>query len=197
MNASTQSSIAELRDGATQLADRPCKIVFFWEDFDAAIHARKSFDSVVEHFSGGRPVAASTWSFSMLESPEFNASVLMDASRADVIVVAARGDEEVSARIASWLEICVMREEGPPAVVVALHDDRLKDNGGAAPFCSSVKKITKRQGASFACSKDLKGNVARGSRKRAPRCDAHPTIHLGEPARAADAGIHRWSGIND
>ncbi len=197
MNFSPKSFHSDYTPTVPKRSRETCKIVVFWENFDGAIHARVAFDSIVQRLSGGRPVQASSWSFSMLESPEFNAAVLMDAACADVIVVAARGDRGIPERITSWLEVCAMREGGRRPVIVALHEEGLESGDGAAPLCSVLQRIATRQGAGFACSNDLKGGEIRKLGERQPLRQTTRSIQIQEPASILDAGNHRWCGIND
>jgi len=189
-----------LRERELPLPDTTCKIVFFYEDFDAAIRCRKTFDSVSQQFGNGRPVAASSWSFSMLGVPEFNPAILSDAEGADVFVVAARGDRALSPRVATWIERCVKggnRNGTAVPMLVALHPDGLEPMVEAEPLCSSLAEIARRQGAGSMCGRDLKE----------PRPFETPITML--PPRSANAaGIlrdapnttpatpRRW-GIND
>lgn len=188
---------AERNEAHTECTERPCKIVVFWEDFDAAIHARKAFDSVVQSASGGREVEASSWSFSMLASTKFNAAVLMDASRADVIVVAARGDQEIPGRFATWLELSVMRNTGDSPVLIALHDDGLDAHNEAAPLCTLLQKIAARQGARFACGQDLEGFRSDSFSRQPMNPSRAIQSQSHEPTLRPYAATQRWCGINE
>jgi hypothetical protein len=139
-----------------------CKIVFFYENFDAANRCRAAFDSIAHSLGNGREVEANSWSFSMLGATElsaavlaeFNASVLADASRADVIVVAARGDKELPVRIAASIEACIQRSLDPVPLLLALPDEELE--GEADRFCSCIEAIATRQGTRAMRGRDLK-----------------------------------------
>ena len=197
MNSLPKSPDTERNEAHTECAERPCKIVVFWEDFDAAIHARKAFDSIVQCVGAGREVEASSWSFSMLGSTKFNAAVLMDASRADVIVVAARGDQEIPGRVATWLELSVMRNEEDAPVLIALHDEGLDAHNEAAPLCTSLQKIAARQGARFACSQDLEGFRSDSFSGQPVSLRASRAIQSHEPTLVPYAATQRWCGINE
>ena len=184
------------------MADAPtpcgaCKIVILWEDFDRAIHARATFDRIVQTFGDGKPVEASWWSFRMLESPEFNAAVRTAASHAEVIVVAAHGDREISESVASRLESCATRGGGPPPVIVALHDHELAAEGEAAPLCALLQKIAARHRAGFACNRDIKASEVRRHPERRPRHEEHRTIQFQASAPASAFDNVRRFGIND
>ena len=83
----------------------------------------------------------------MLGMPELNAAIVMDATLADVLVVAAKGDRPLPPRIAAWVEMCMNHGEKAMPAVVALHADGLEPEGAAAPLCSSLEGIAGRQGA--------------------------------------------------
>ena len=173
------------------------KVVFFYEDFDAAIECRKAFDSIARRFTKGRPIDSSSWSFSMLGSSEFNAAILMDASAAEVIVIAARGDRELPARVATWIEMCVNGCGKPAPVLIALHAHGQERAGEALPLCSSLESIASRQGAVAMYGGDLdqppeEARPAAGLPWRAAR-----SAGVLEPGTFPATGAHRWWGINE
>lgn len=173
------------------------KVVFFYEDFDSAIHCRKAFDSIAHSFGRGRPVIANSWSFSMLGSSEFNAAILMDASTAEAIVIAARGDRELPTRVVTWIEMCVNGCRKPAPLLIALHAEELEPEVEAAPLCSSLECIASRQGVTAMCGRDL----------QKPTGGVHPVAtfprHSARAGGVLDPAIYpasgtprRW-GIND
>jgi len=197
MTPSPNIARAGRRESKSRSPEQPFKVVFFYEDFDAAIHCREAFDSIAHSVGKGRPVSASSWSFSVLGSSEFNAAILMDASSAEAIVIAARGDRELPSRVATWIEMCVNGCKKPVPLLIALHAEELEPEGEAAPFCSSLECIASRQGTTAMCGRDLKKPagcvhpVATSSRQSA---------HAGgvlDPGTYRATGAHRWWGIND
>lgn len=178
-------------------ADRACKIVFFYEDFDAVIHARKAFPFIVRTLSPVQAVDASAWSFTMLGTSEFNASAILDASYADVLVVAAKGDSELPACIFTWLEMAMAMRGDAEAVLVALHDERLEFDGAAAPLCSSLRGIADRLGVGFVCSRDLNADADQEPPLQAPHDRRGASILVPEATIQPTADLQRWWGIND
>ncbi|MEO6787598.1 MAG: hypothetical protein ABI318_15835 [Chthoniobacteraceae bacterium] len=178
-------------------ADCVCKIVFFYENFDAAIHCRKSFDSIARSLGDGRLVEASSWSFSMLGTSEFNAAILLDGSRADVIVVAARGDRELPARVAIWIEMCVNGCGNGRPLLLALHADGSGTGSEPLPLCTSLEYIAMRQGTRAMCSRDLK--VPAVPKVQVAMLPPRPASSPGilETGAYSTATAHRRWGIND
>ncbi len=197
MQDSPQPRRTGYREAETPCSGTPCRIVFFYEDFDAAIRCRKAFDSIANSLCCGRAVMASSWSFSMLGSSEFNAAILMETSGADVMVVSARGDRELPARVATWIEMCVNGCGDTRPVLLALHAEGMEPDGEAAPLCTSVECIASRQGTPVMCSRDLWLAHADAVPVRAlPRSSGAGGGVL-EPGTYPTAGVQRWWGIND
>lgn len=178
-------------------AEPSFKVVFFYEDFDAAVRCRKAFDSIARKFGRGRPVEASSWSFSMMGSEDFNAAILLDSSAADVIVVAAHGDRELPPRIATWLEICVSGRGKPAPLLFALHAEGLEADGEAAPLFASLECIASRQGARAMSVDDLQQQAEHSLPiAMLPRRTAGAGGML-DPGTYPTTGAHRWWGINE
>jgi hypothetical protein len=134
---------------------RVCKIVTFYEDFEAGMRAFRFFDSVARAFSGDLPVNATSWSFSMLGMSRLTAAVLRDSPSADVLVVAAHGVKDLPPHVAMWVDRCISREPNAEPVLVALTDDELEADGSATPLCSSLMRIADRRHATFVRTADL------------------------------------------
>ena len=132
----------------------------------------------------------------MLGSSEFNAAILMDASGAEAIVIAARGDRELPSRVVTWIEMCVNGCRKPAPLLIALHAEELEPEGEAAPFCASLECIASRQGATAMSGRDLK-KPAGGVHPVAtfPRQSAHAGGVL-DPGTYPASGAHRRWGIN-
>jgi hypothetical protein len=200
MKASPRSDIPARSESRRPARGSTCKVVFFYENFDAAIRCRMAFDSIAHTFGNGRPVEASSWSFSMLGATElsasilaeFNASMLAEASRADVIVIAAHGDKELPERIALSIETCLGRGGKSKPLLLALPADDSSD--GASALCVSIEGIATRQGVRAMRGSDLQ--EPKSQRRPAtiqPRFDA-AGLAL---AHDSTAGVNpRW-GIND
>ena len=197
MSYSPDTAQSPRSESKSPRANHTLKVVFFYEDFDAAIHCRKAFDSIADKFCKGRPIDASSWSFSMLGSAEFNAAILIDASAAEVIVVASRGDRELPERVATWIEMCVNGCGKPAPVLIALHADGLEPDGEAAPLCSSLESIASRQGAVAMCGGDLQRPLEDARTADALPCRAARTVGVLEPGTFPATGAHRWWGINE
>jgi len=197
MNATPQAYLLEHTVSEFPQAERTCNIVTFYEDFAGATRAHHAFDCIARRFAGGRPVHATSWSFGMLANPEFNVAVVLDAAAADVMVIAAKGDRELPARIATWVEMCVRTGENPEPVVVALHDDGLESDGGAAPLCSVLEKIASRQGATFICNHNLKDEMDCELPIEPNFDESRSPVRIAGRVPEPTPEIHRWWGIND
>lgn len=184
---------------STELPPTDCghHIVTFYEDFDGALRAQRAFDAIAQHFSPDRPTHASSWSFTMLGMPDLNAAIVLDATLADVVVVAAKGDRPLPPRIAAWVEMCMNHGERATPAVVALHADGLEPEGAAAPLCSSLEGIAGRQGATFLCGRDLPGCGEGELPVDRFDDDARIPIRVAATASLPKALCHRWWGIND
>jgi len=125
--------------------DRDCHIVTFYEDFDGATRVREAFDTLAETLSPDRPINASAWSFTMLTRPQFNADVFLDIARADVLVIATKGDGPLPPCIRDWVEKSITET----VVLVALPDPALDPDGGLQPVLSSLAALARAAGATF------------------------------------------------
>jgi len=138
-------SLADSSRPEPSCIDRDCHIVTFYEDFDGATRVREAFDTMAETLSPDRPINASAWSFTMLTRPQFNADVFLDIARADVLVIAAKGDGPQPSCIRDWVEKSITET----VVLVALPDPALDLEGELQPFLSALAAMARAAGATF------------------------------------------------
>jgi hypothetical protein len=173
-----------------------CRVSLFYEDFQSAMHASHELGGLMQRLESAGPVRASSWSFDLLQSKRLAPTVARDSGDADVVVVAAHGGQRVPAHVGEWIANCLARESDARPTVIALHDEALEADGGAAPLCDSLKQIADRQCACFLCGADLKqhkSSFVRGQSAQAISRVA-PTKNA---AVEASATANRWFGIND
>jgi hypothetical protein len=173
-----------------------CRITLFYEDFQSAMHASHELGGLMHRLESAGPVRASSWSFDLLHSKRLAPTVARDSADADVVVVAAHGGQRVPAHVGEWIANCLARESDARPTVIALHDEALEADGGAAPLCDSLKQIADRQCACFLCGADLKQYKTRFVRGQGDQASSRvaPARH---GAARASAVANRWFGIND
>lgn len=190
MNATCEFRVPGRGGNVNGVAKLGRKIAFFYEDFHAAIRARRAFEAIVQTFGMESGVEVGAWSFNMLGDPNFNAGILMDACRADVIVVSACGRRSVPPRIAAWLKICIAKAGRQSLLLVALPDDE------SPQLSASLETLARESGVEFAkCPSDSPSEAALMEGRSEEMPFSVERIH--EPVFSLNSSPSRWSGLHD
>lgn len=90
--------------------ERTLSVVMAYEETSTAERAKEAWDRLVctlkGHYGPGLPL----WKFEALRIPELRDVATTDAARADLILIATRGDGELRAEVKAWVEAWVAQK---------------------------------------------------------------------------------------
>jgi len=95
---------------------RPFRIVIVYENVPTAIRAREMSEQLAVDSE------CESWSFDLLGIAGVREHAALVASEADMIIVAARGDQALPAVVKDWIESWVPVKKSVPGALVALLD---------------------------------------------------------------------------
>src|SRR5207247_3716562 len=79
-------------------------IVIAYETLAAAIRVKEMSDRLATDLRPACKLNCEFWRFDLLSHPSFSAKAATDASQADMIIIAARGDADLMREVKSWFE---------------------------------------------------------------------------------------------
>ncbi len=173
-------------------------MVIAYEDFKAAEKAKEVYDFLVANFTHEWRVSSQMWKFAVLDNPELRKMAAKDAATASLIIVSARGDQELPADVKAWIEAWLgCQDEG--VALIALFDSPPGAAGHVQADQAYLENVARRGRMEFfawpsleapAASAD-EGNPPDHSRDRVEQTRTPPAAAL----RRAESFAH-W-GINE
>lgn len=124
--------------------DIQISIAAVYEDFSGGLRVREAL-GWLERKLAPLKVVRTAWSFSMLERLDVRLAAIHDAADADLILVAAKDDQELPVQVARWIDSWMVESSKGPAALVALHDDLF----GSAPLTVELARIASRWQMTF------------------------------------------------
>ena len=115
-------------------------IAAIYEGFAAGIRASEALEWLVRDLAPLR-IVSKAWSFGMLTRLDVRAAAIREAADADLLIVAASGDQRLPVQVVRWLERCMLESRNGPAALVVLHDDGLPESSALA---TELKRIASR-----------------------------------------------------
>ncbi len=93
------------------------------------------------------------WPFEWLNVGRVREHAAMIASRADMIIIAAGGQEELPDGVTDWVESWLLQRNSQPAVLVALFDDDSVISPAKTPQpCAYLQRIAEQAGMDYFCN---------------------------------------------
>ncbi|MBI3416538.1 MAG: hypothetical protein HY043_14680 [Verrucomicrobia bacterium] len=133
--------------GATEATE--FRVVILYNQPESAHRALKVVDGVVSEFADKLRVGRDVWSFNILELDEVAAEASAAAAQAQLLVIAADGDAELSAAVIHWLERWAVESTPGTAALVAVlsrHDDSASEPSAT---CRWLQVLAQHAGQGF------------------------------------------------
>src|SRR5437867_2974953 len=98
------------------------KIVIAYENFASGIYAKEVSQRLAVELEPEFAIQSDLWKFEMLGQPHLREYAVTGAAEADMVIIAARGADELPVHVKNWIEGCVHQKRVGPAALVALLD---------------------------------------------------------------------------
>jgi len=106
--------------------DPTFNVVVVYEDFATGKRAKKTYDYLVANLGQDCHFSNQMWKFEVLSIPKLREMAAKDATAADVIIISAHGDTELSADVKAWIETWL--SDGTDAMALVALFDGGQDN---------------------------------------------------------------------
>ncbi len=120
--------------------------------YDAPRTARRALDlvaGVTRDMGEEVSIHRNLWRFDVLSFPSERQTAVNDAARADLVVVAANGDEELPASVKVWLEAWTARRGAGESALVALLESYRPAREHSSPARSVLEAAARKAGQEF------------------------------------------------
>jgi hypothetical protein len=126
-------------------------IVVVYETLAAALRVKEMSDRLASDLLPACKLNCEFWRFDLLSHPSFSARAVTDASQADMVIVAARGDSDLIPEVKDWFSTWVPRRRpGHSALVALLEEDRTVP-GQPPALCGYLQEVAALCGMDFFC----------------------------------------------
>jgi hypothetical protein len=172
-------------------------ILITYESLARALRVKEMLDRLSADLESTCQVKCEFWNFDLLEHTSFRAQAAVEASGADMVIVAARGDSDLKEPVKTWFEGWLSQKQSGQGALVALLDDGFWRSGEVPRPCAFLQAAAARSNMDFFCQSGgwqpaelqyVVESVHRGT-------EASPALLLKEPAERNEA-FFGW-GIND
>lgn len=126
-------------------------VVIVYEDFQSGTHGLKTYNYLARNLGKQCEVANQMWKFDILVIPSLRDLARRDAARADIIVVACRGNDLLPEAVTTWLEGW-SRQPGHALALVALFEEPHTEQAGAVR--GYLTRVARRAGVEFFAQPD-------------------------------------------
>jgi hypothetical protein len=132
----------------------PFRIVIAYEDFDTGLRAKEMLARLSNELNPEFEVQRDVWKFELLGHSPLRKQAALEASAADMILIAARAETELPEHVKSWIEEWAAQRDGRVAALVALLDQEEAEPvlpGQAPALCAFLQQTAEAAGMDFFC----------------------------------------------
>ena len=132
----------------------PFRIVIAYEDFDAGLRAKDMLARLSSELCPEFEVTQDVWKFELLGHAPLRKQAALEASGADMILIAARAEAELPPHVKRWIEEWARQRDGRVAALVALLDQDQAEqlsSGQPPPLCAFLQQTAEAAGMDFFC----------------------------------------------
>jgi hypothetical protein len=126
-------------------------ILTAYESLERALRVKELLDRLASDLRSTCKINCEFWNFELLEHPPFRAQAAAEASEANMVIIAARGDTDLEDGVKSWLEAWLPRRQSEHTALVALLDEEGRRSGEPPRPCAYLQKIAERSNMDFFC----------------------------------------------
>jgi len=122
------------------------RVHLIYEDTETGLRAKQAVDRLGEQFNLETDACLTPWRFDRLWEPTLREQALEEAADADLLLVAAHGQDGLPPAVHGWLERWLCRSHpGPRAIVLSL-DTRARGSAGADYILSALQQVARLAG---------------------------------------------------
>ena len=131
--------------------DHVLEIVIVYEDFAAGVRAKRILDRLGAALKPAIEINTGLWKFELLDDPQLREHAASEASKADMIVVSARGDSDLPTAVKNWVERWLAQKGGGLAALVALLDHPPQTDDSSWPAYAYLLQVAGEGKMDFFC----------------------------------------------
>lgn len=124
-------------------------VAIIHEDLEMGNRANRLCHSGKDELGAGTQLNLELWNFQILDVAKLREQAIFASARADLIVVATHGYEELPLEVLSWVEGWVSKRESRSGALVALFDGFHPQAGARAIIQSHLQDAARRSGLHF------------------------------------------------
>lgn len=116
-----------------------------YEDFAAGRCATDTCNLLMARLGDEFELQCSMWKFDVLRNPKLSKIAALEATEADVIIVATHGSSPLPAELTAWVEAWLPARGNHPAALIAVVDSAFqrKDRSATSEYLQSVAAAAK------------------------------------------------------
>jgi hypothetical protein len=141
---SRETSEGQETAGAAPTPALAVQIVY--EDKETGLCARRTFEHVVDHFSGEADFEVALWRFDLLQDDTLRQLAARAAAAADIVLIAAHGRERLPEAVSSYVEEWLALKPGVPPALVLSFDASAKNSPVANRILGEWERLTRSAG---------------------------------------------------
>jgi len=115
-------------------------VLMVYEDLAAGKRAMDTCKFLMAQVEEEIKFRTSMWKFGILQNPKLGELAVGDALEADVIIVAARGQQELPPQVKAWMETWVPQKRGQAVALIAILA-RPAETEGPSPVQAYLKQV--------------------------------------------------------
>jgi len=126
-------------------------ILTAYESLERALRVKELLDRLASDLRSTCKINSEFWNFELLEHPAFRAQAAAEASEANMVIIAAKGDTDLTDAVKSWLEAWLPQRQAGHTALVALLDAEGRRSAEPPRPCAYLQKIAARSSMDFFC----------------------------------------------
>ncbi len=123
--------------------------VIAYEDLATGKRAKEICNYFSNHLDGDCEVKYDIWRFDVLADPRLKKIAVLDAVSADIIVIALRGDRDLSIDVKTWIGLWLQQKNRPSDILLALFGHEHEKSSMMASNLRYLRNVAARGNMKF------------------------------------------------
>jgi len=124
-------------------------VLVAYDNLCSGINAKELCDRLTRHLRATCALQSSFWSFSALQLPDLTRAAADETAQADLLIIAANGEQALSPCIQSWIRRWARRMHSDCSMLAAQLHGILKMDQELSPAYGCLKQIADDSGVNF------------------------------------------------
>ena len=121
-------------------------VMLVHEDLPAGRRGKEVLDLVAVNLEPDANFLVNLWNFEILRDPALQDQAVLDAARADIVLLSAHGRAKLPAAVRAWLEVWLDRKGDSPCALVVSLDTGVRESTAANSVLSYVHALAWQAG---------------------------------------------------